>query len=272
MIRTRLRYHAPNDIRAACSLLAERGEDAAVLGGGTWLVPLMTRGERLVSDVVDLRRLGLGTIEESDGHVALGARATYADVVASDLVRRRAPLLHVAATGVTGGRQIHNLGTVGGSACYAFPSSDVPACLVALGARMRIEGPEGGREVGAEEFFIDAFRSALEPGEILTTIAIPVVERGVGYHKLKLTEGSWPIATAAAVAGDGAGGGNVTLGGVARTPLRIDAAEGDRLDAVVAERVTDPWDDELAPGWYRQSVAPAIARRALAQAMEGRAQ
>ena len=270
MIRTHLRYHAPDDIREACALLAERGEDAAVLGGGTWLVPLMTRGERLVSDVVDLRRLGLGAIAESDGHLAVGARVTYADVVASDVVRRRAPLLHMAATGVTGGRQIHNLGTIGGSACYAFPSSDVPACLVALGARMRIEGPDGGREVGAEEFFVDAFRSALRPGEILTAVAMPVVERGVGYHKLKLTEGSWPIATAAAVAGDGAGGANVTLGGVARTPLRIDGADADRLDAIVAERVTDPWDDDLAPGWYRQSVAAAIARRALEQAMEGR--
>ncbi|MBV9048264.1 MAG: FAD binding domain-containing protein [Solirubrobacterales bacterium] len=283
MIRTRLRYHAPEDIEEACSLLGAR-EEAAVLGGGTWLVPLMTRGERRVSDVVDLRRLDLGVIEDGDGQVVVGAMATYAEVLASSVLRERAPLLYTAAAGVTGGKQIHNLGTLGGSACYAFPSSDVPACLVALGARMRIYGAAGVREVPAQEFFLDAFRSAAGPGEILTSIVIPVLASGVGYYKLKLSEGSWPIATAAAVAGDAASntelGPSVTLGGVARTPLRIDATEvldsaaGDgvteRLDALIAEHLTDPWDDELAPAWYRRSVAPAVARRALKQAIEGR--
>lgn len=276
MISTALRYHAPTDIDEACSLLGVRAQ-AAVLGGGTWLVPLMTRGERRVSDVVDLRGLGLDGIEDGDGEVVVGAMTTYADVVASSVLRERAPLLYAAAAGVTGGKQIHNLGTLGGSACYAFPSSDVPACLVALGARMRIHGAGGVRELPAQEFFLDAFRSALGPGEILTSIVVPVVAGGVGYYKLKLSEGSWPIATAAAVVGDDSA--NVTLGGVSRTPLRIDAtgafdrAAGDggmeRLDALIVEQLEDPWDDELAPGWYRRSVAPAIARRAVKQASEG---
>jgi carbon-monoxide dehydrogenase medium subunit len=290
MIRTRLTYHAPLTTEQACSLLVERGEGAAVLGGGTWLVPQMTRGERTVTDVVDLRRLGLVGVVERDGEVEVGAMTTYADLLASPVLRGRAPLLQTVAAGVTGGRQIHNLGTIGGSACFASPSSDMPACLVALDARMSIRGPSGAREVAARDFFLDAFRSAPEPGEILTAIVIPEAHGAVGYDKLKLCESSWPIATAAAVLADGApgagagagAGGNVTLGGVARTPLRIDLAdvqdtEGaggisvERIDAVVAERLDDPWDDELAPGSYRRAVAAVIARRAIERATRGNA-
>jgi carbon-monoxide dehydrogenase medium subunit len=266
VIRTRLRYHAPEDIAEACSLLEERGEDAAVVGGGTWLIPLMGRGERSVTDVVDLRRLDLSGVLEQDGQLEVGAMTTYADVLASSVLRERAPLLHHVARGITGGKQIHNVGTLGGSACFAFPSSDVPACLVALGAQMRVHGSAGAREVAAEDFFLDAFRCALDRGEILTAMVIPAVPDGIGYYKLKLCEGSWPIATAAAVVTNGRP--TVTLGGVSRTPLRIDL-DGDvpeQLDALIGERLDDPWDDELAPGGYRQAVAPVIARRALEQA------
>jgi CO/xanthine dehydrogenase FAD-binding subunit len=266
VIRTRLTHHAPSDIGEACALLAARGEDAAVLGGGTWLVPLMSRGERSVTDVVDLRRLGLAGVAEQDGELGIGAMTTYADVLASSVLGERAPLLHAVARGITGGKQIHNLGTLGGSACFAFPSSDVPACLVALGARMRIDGPSGSREVAAADFFLDAFSCALERGEVLTAMVVPAGLDRVGYAKLKLCESSWPIATAAAVVTDGTA--SVTLGGVGRTPLRIDldGAGPEQLDAMVGERLGDPWDDELAPADYRRAVAPVIARRALEQA------
>ena len=263
MIRTRLAYHAPAELEEACSLLEARREGAAVLGGGTWLVPLMSRGERSLTDVVDLRRLGLAGVTEKDGHLEVGAMTTYADVLDSSAVRERAPLLHAIARGITGGRQIHNVGTLGGSACFAFPASDVPAGLVALDARLRVHGTAGTREIAAADFFLDAFRCALEPGEVLTALIIPDRPRGVGYHKLKLCESSWPIATAAAVVTNGTA--HVTLGGVARTPLRIEL-DGQELDARIGERLDDPWDDELAPGSYRQAVAPVIARRALEQA------
>lgn len=282
MIRTRLKYHAARSVDEACSLLVERGEGAAVLGGGTWLVPLMTRGERTVTDAIDLRGLDLAGVVLRDGELEVGAMTTYAEVLASPVLRERAPLLHTLAAGVTGGRQIHNLGTVGGSACFAFPSSDVPACLVALDARMRLQATSGVREVRAGEFFLDAYRSALAPGEILTAIVIPAAAGGVGYYKLKLCESSWPIATAAAVVTGGTAdaAGNVTLGGVQRTPLRIDLGDAldgegatrisaERLDALVAEKLDDPWDDELAPGSYRVAVAGVIARRAIDQATKG---
>jgi CO/xanthine dehydrogenase FAD-binding subunit len=97
-------------------------------------------------------------------------------------------------------------------------------------------------------------------------MVIPDVAGRVGYHKVKLAESSWPIATAAAVVG-GDGDGTVTLGGVAATPLRIEigAAWNDAVvDAAVRDRLVEPWEDELAPGSYRRDIAGAVARRALA--------
>ena len=279
MIRTRLTYHSLSEVEEACRLLDEHGEDAAVLGGGTHILPMMTRGERSVGHVVDLRRLGLTQIVAEDGEVEVGAMATYTDALSSPVLRDRAPLLPMAAAGITGGAQIRNVGTIGGSASYANPSSDVPGCLVALGARMRVRGPSGAREVSAQQFFVDAFRPDLGRGEILTAIVIPEAVGRVGYYKLKLSESSWPIATAAAIVDGERQAASVTLGGVCRTPVRIDLGavidgegrvrtDGPDLDDYVREQLDEPYGDELAPGSYRQNVAGVVAKRALEQSEE----
>jgi carbon-monoxide dehydrogenase medium subunit len=266
VIRSRLSYHAPASLSEASELLASG--DAAVLAGGTWLVPLMTRGERSPGRVLDLRGLGLPGIAEDGGGVRIGAMTTYSDLVASGVVRRRLPLLWTAAAGITGGAQIRNLGTIGGSACFATPASDMPACLVALGAVLHVHGASGEREIPAPAFFLDAFRTALAGDELLTALTIPAQGGPSGYCKFKLCEGSWPVVTAAAVGGRERP--SVTVGGAQRVPLRIDVEGGEPADvaALVAERLADPWEDELAPARYRQSIAPVIARRALEQMLD----
>lgn len=263
MIRTALRYHDPASLSEAVELLAEHGDRAATLGGGTLLVPMMGRGERRPEHLVDLRHLGLRTITAEDGRVRVGARATYADARTSSLLREHVPLLAQMADGITGGAQIHNLGTLGGSACYANPASDVPGCLVALEAAMEVIGPDGTREVPAAAFFADAFTTALRPGELLAGFTVSAGAAAHGYHKLKFAEGSWPIATAAAVAGpDDAV--SITLGGVTAVPVGITLARSERdVAEQVAARLGEPWDDELAGGDYRRAIAPVIAERAL---------
>ena len=279
MIRTRLTYHSPSQIEEACALLDEHGDDAAVLGGGTHVLPMMARGERSVGHVVDLRRLNLTQIVAKNGEVEVGAMVAYTDVLSSPLLRNRAPLLPMAAAGITGGAQIRNVGTIGGSASYATPSSDVPGCLVALGARMRVRGPSGAREVSAQRFFVDAFRPDLGRGQILTAIVLPEVAGRVGYYKLKLSESSWPIATAAAMVDNERQVASATLGGVCRTPLQIDLSPlidgegrvrtgGPDLDDYVREQLGELYGDELAPESYRQNVAGVVARRALEQSEE----
>jgi CO/xanthine dehydrogenase FAD-binding subunit len=181
------------------------------------------------------------------------------------------------ADGITGGAQIRNQGTIGGSACFANPSSDVPACLVALGARLRLHGRDGSRTVDAADFFVDAFRTALRPGELLADIVFAVPSGAYGYSKLKLNESSWPIATAVAAREPGGAGAWVTLGAVHRRPLRLDvtslngadahqAAGG--LDELTRSALEDPWSDVLAPGEYRRDVAGTVARRAWAEMVD----
>jgi carbon-monoxide dehydrogenase medium subunit len=276
MIRTNLSYHVPTTIEEACQIVRS-ADSAVVLGGGTMAVPQMVRGERVATDAVHLRALDLNGITLSDGTLEVGAMATYTDVIRSEAAVKYADLLVTVATGITGGAQIRNLGTVGGSACYANPSSDIPATLVALDARLRVHGCGAERDLLAAEFYRDAFRTGLRPDEILTTILVPAGECWAGYYKLKLSESSWPIATAAAVVrrdGD-AWRGKLALGGVRATPVVIDLTpllgsgggispeHVERARHLVEEQLDAPWDDELAPAEYRRDVAPTVAARAI---------
>lgn len=278
MIRTDLRYHRPSTPGEAGALLAEHAGEAVVLGGGTVLLPMMGRAEISARHVVDLRGLGLDTVTEHPGHVEIGAMATYRHLLTSPLLARRVPLLPRMAAGITGGGQIRNLATIGGSACFANPSSEVPAVLVALGATLRLHGPAGYRDVVAADFFHDAFTTDLAHGELLTSLLIPHRHDRTGYHKLKLSEGSWPIVTAVATADPERNTAEVTVGAAQAVPVRIDLStllDGARgldlasINTLVRHRIDDPWTDVLADGAYRREVAGAVARRAVTDLLEG---
>jgi CO/xanthine dehydrogenase FAD-binding subunit len=271
MITRHFTYHAPRSAEEATAILAEGDGETEVIGGGTWVVPEMTNGTRRPSRVVDLRHAGLKRIAREDDSIVLGAQTTYRDLIDSDLIAERLPLLRTLALGITGGSQVWNRGTVGGSACYANPQSDIPASLVALGATLRLRHTGGVRTVGAAEFFLGAFAADVRPGELLEEIAIreDQGDRG-GYYKFKLSESSWPIVTAAFV--DHAGG-RVALGGVQATPLlvELESTESDAIEAAVNAGITEPYDDALADGEYKRSIAAVIARRAVAAADNGAA-
>jgi CO/xanthine dehydrogenase FAD-binding subunit len=286
MIRTALRHHAPTEVAEAVALLDTHAERAAVLGGGTMLVPSLTRGERDVDHVIDLRRLGIDATTVTADGVHIGAMVTYAHLLAASPFPGPAQLLQRVAGGITGGPQIRCQGTICGSAAYANPSSEVPAVLVALDATMHLHGPGGARITPASAFFLDAYTVDLRRGELLIGVSVAARAARLGYYKLKLAEGSWPIATAAAVlppidagsGGVGFGGAVVTLGAISTRPIRLDLApvlddagrppsDAD-VDDWVAAQIGEPWDDELAPGDYRRMVAGVVLRRALHRAHE----
>jgi carbon-monoxide dehydrogenase medium subunit len=277
MIRTDLRYHRPSTPGEASALLAEHAGEAVVLGGGTMLLPMMHRAEITARHVVDLRGLGLDTVTEHAGHVEIGAMATYRHLLDSPLLARRVPLLPRMAGGITGGSGLRNLGTIGGSACFANPSSDVPAVLVALGATLRLHGPSGNRDVAAADFFHGAFATDLADGEFLASLHIPHRHGRTGYHKLTLCEGSWPIVTAVATVDPERERAEVTVGAALAVPVRIELStllRGDGgldlggIDALVRHRIDEPWSDVLADGAYRRDVAGVVARRAVTDLIE----
>lgn len=283
MITRRFTYHLPRSVAEATGLLATTGHDAVVIGGGTWVVPEMTHGLRRPAHVIDLRRAGLATIRLVDASLVLGATTTYSDVLGSPLVRQHLPLLATLAGGITGGAAIRNVGTLGGSACYANPASDVPAALVALNAVLRLERQGHSRHLPAGAFFRAAFMNALDPGEILADITIPLPppDARFGYHKLKLCESSWPIATAACLLTLDSHGSpsalRLVLGGVGPTPIVVEtdnllgqpatATWVAEVGATAKRAVVAPWSDALASGEYRQRVAGVVAQRAVASAL-----
>jgi carbon-monoxide dehydrogenase medium subunit len=264
MIRTRLRYHRPRSLVEASELLLEHHGNVAVLGGGTHLLPRMTRHEIAVENLVDLQDLDLAGIRSVDGAVDVGAKVTYADVLDSELLRSSLPLLPRMARGVTGGRQITQQATLVGNACFAFPSADVPGVLVALDAMVEIHGPDGKRSVPISDFLVDAFTVDLRPGEFVTSMRFAPQPSG-GYCKVKHSTGSWPIVTSGAVR-DPSGGVRVTMGAVQAVPFVVavdDPHDRGQVTRRVDAAITAPWSDVLAPGSYRADIAAAVARRAV---------
>lgn len=255
-----VRYRAPESIAAAITLLSDEPEPV-IVGGGTWVLPQLHRRERSASAIIDLRRVGLDDVRLAEGRLRIGATVTYSTLAADELVATRAPLLARMAAQITGGVQVRNQGTIGGSACYATPSSDVPGCLVALDAELELHGPGGARHVPAADFFTGAQETARNDDELLVAISVAADSRPWAYEKLKLSESSWPIATVAGTASPG-GSVTLTLGAVSATPLRLKPRSEAEIPELLDAALVAPWDDVLAPADYRRRVAPAIARRA----------
>jgi aerobic carbon-monoxide dehydrogenase medium subunit len=275
-------YHTPTTIADAVALLARHGDRSAVVGGGTWLIPNMTYGAQRPEVVIDAKRLQLDRIFEDGGDIVVGARASYGQVALSGLISANVKLLAVMSSGITGGPQIVRQGTLGGSACYGNPSSDVPACLVALNARLRLQSAAGVRDVPAAGFFHAPFVTAKRPDEILTEIRLPKQAGSVrtGYYKLKFSTGSWPIVTAACLA-ERAGAGHfalrIAIGGAnsipvsfeTRTPVVPRIEDLSAITASVGDLIVSEVSDEFAGSGYRRTVAPSIVIRAVRMAIQG---
>jgi carbon-monoxide dehydrogenase medium subunit len=268
LIRNRFDYAAPTELHEALEWLGEAPDATAVVAGGTWTIVEMTRGRREPQRVLDLRRCRMNEIREETDEIAVGATATYTEVQRSPVITQSLPVLAEMAGGITGGPPIRNRGTIGGSACYANPASDVPAVLVGLNASLRLRSATTARELPAEEFFRGAFTTALEPGELLTEIVFPRPAVGTvsGYYKFKLCASSWPIATALCTVVD-ASPRRLALGGVSHRPIAVPLT-GINVGEAAAAALETPWDYVLADGEYRRRITPVVARRAYERACE----
>jgi carbon-monoxide dehydrogenase medium subunit len=184
MIPQEFDYSAPATLKEALQLIAD-GE-RKVLAGGMSLVPLMKLRLAAPEHVVDIARVpDLNHITESGGVVHIGATATHHDLETSPLIRGKCPLLGEAASHI-GDVQVRNMGTIGGSIAHADPAADYPASLLALEAKIRLVSAKSDRTVAASDFFLDAFTTAVEPGEIVLEVLVPVEEPSEGYRYEKL--------------------------------------------------------------------------------------
>ena len=265
MIPAPFDYEVAESTAHALALLTELGEDAKLLAGGHSLLPMMKVRLAQPAVLIDIARLGeLSGIRLEGEQVVIGATTRHAEVAESPLLKAEAPILAYAAAQV-GDPQIRHRGTIGGSLAHADPSADLPMTLLALGGSVQITGPSGPRVVGADDFFIGPFESALQPDELLTEVRVP---RGAGvswgYQKFVRRANDWAIVGVAAY------DGRVALASMGGTPLRALATEealksGASIDeaAALAADGTSPGYDFHADADYRAHLARVLTKRAL---------
>jgi carbon-monoxide dehydrogenase medium subunit len=277
-------YHRPETVAAAIKLLAELGEDARPLAGGHSLVPMMKLRLAAPAHLVDLHGVSeLKFIRRDGDRILLGAMTTQAELLASEEIGESLPILHEAAL-LIADPQVRYRGTLGGNVANGDPGNDMPALMLALGASYRLEGPDGHRDVQAIDFYQGAYFTALELGEILTAIQIPLPPAGHGsaYEKLKRKVGDYATAAAAVVltmAGGKVATCAITLTNLHETPLlATDAANaviGTTLDAAAlqaassaAQAIMEPAADARGPVEYRKHVGGIMVTRALQRAAQ----
>jgi carbon-monoxide dehydrogenase medium subunit len=283
MIPGSFAYYRPTTVPETLALLAEHGDEAKVLAGGQSLIPFMRFRLASPAVLVDINHLAaLQGLREEDGGLVIGALTREVELERSPLVRARYPLL-AAAAAVIADPLVRNLATVGGNLAHADPANDHPAAMLALRARLHVVGPSGERVIPIDDFFVDAFTTALAPGELLTAIHIPgpPPRSGGAYVKFERKVGDYAIAAAAAqltLNEDGTiAQAGLSVTNVAPRPFRAAAAEAALLgqpltDAVIraaAELVAaaaEPESDLRGSADYKRAMTRTVTIRALRQA------
>jgi carbon-monoxide dehydrogenase medium subunit len=276
----------PRTIADASAMLAEHGDGARVMAGGTALILLMRQRLASPARVVWLGGIpGLDAIRvDRRGGLTLGALATHHAVATHPEIRARRPMV-ARMEALVANPQIRHAATLGGNLCYGDPASDPPACLLALGAQVRVVTGAGERLVPLDEFFVDYYESALAPGEIVTEIIVPPLpDNAVAVYDRFTTSPaeSRPLVAVGLTltrATDGTcADARLALGAVVPAPRRATRAEDflrgrrpspDDLAEAAALAVADldPIDDFRASAEYRREVARVVVRRALERAM-----
>ncbi len=182
----RFDYAAPTQTHEACALLADRGDEARALAGGTDLIVQMRERGRRVRLIVSLRNLAdmKGISQEADGSLTIGAMASGHEVNHSPLVQERALFISEGAE-LLGSIQIRNRGTLGGNVGNAAPSADAAPPLVAAGASARIVGAKGTRTAPVGDLMTGPGQLALEPGELIQSFSVPALPAHTGTRYVR---------------------------------------------------------------------------------------
>ena len=284
MITGAFDYHRPSTVDDAIALLSQHGDEGRVIAGGHSLVPMMKLRLAAPSHLIDLGALDeLRGIEVGDQDITIGAMTTQHEIMASDALAARCPILRETAA-LIADPQVRYCGTMGGNVANGDPGNDMPAVMQCLGASYRLRGPNGERDVAARNFYEAAYFTARADDEILTAVRIPTPASGHGaaYEKQKRKVGDYATAAAAvllSLEGGACSQASVALTNVGQTPLFVEAAGqalvGTGLDEAAvtaaveaAKAVADPVSDLRGPADYRRHLAGVMVRRAIERAQQ----
>lgn len=272
MIPAKFNYQRAASTDEALAALAANGDDAKLIAGGHSLIPLLKlrlASPELLIDIGEVDELSY--IRDSGDHLAIGPATTHLAVAESDLVKSQVPLLS-AATAQVGDPQVRNRGTLGGALAHGDSAADHPAVLLALRGTLVAQGPNGEREIAADDFFTGFLETALAPDEMLTEIRVPKVpDAGWSFQKFNRRAQDWAIVGVAALVNNGQTGiGLINMGS---KPVRAAASEaaasggaGAADAAAVAAEGTSPPEDLNADADYRRHLAQVLVERALTEA------
>ena len=281
----RFDYQEPTTLKKALSLMEKHGDDARVIAGGTSLIIMMRQRLLTPKVLISLARIpklnGI-TYNAKDG-LCIGACARHRDIELSSAVQKHYPLLHETFRKVAQPR-IRNMGTVGGNLACGDPLTDPGSSLIALDAEVTLTSGKGRRRLRLDEFFVDYYQTALEPGELLTEIHVPPAVRP-GWSHIKFTPRSIEdFATVGVAVTLKAGNGacadvRVGLNSVASTIVRARKAEdvlrGKPINDVTLKEMgeaasaeCDPTDDNRGSAEYKLDLVKVLVRRAVLEAYQ----
>jgi aerobic carbon-monoxide dehydrogenase medium subunit len=285
MIPQSFEYCRPGTLPEAVALLEQHGDAAKILSGGQSLIPMMKVRLARPEYLIDINQIeGLQYIREQDGYLKIGALTREADLESSELIRTKYPIVLDTASMIAD-PQVRNLATIGGNLAHGDPANDHPATMLALGAEIIAVGPRGERKMPIKDFFLSVFTTALEPGDILTEIRIPISRgrSGGAYFKLERKVGDFAtVGVAAQITVDRDGicqEAGIGLTNVGATPLKANLAEdflrGKALDEAtikqagqLAAKAAQPSSDLRGPAEYKISMVKELTKRALTRARE----
>lgn len=273
-----IRFLKPENLSQACEFLAREPQSMAVAGGTDLIVKVRNGLYPNLQAFVDISALPLNKIRDGEEYIEIGSGCTMTSIVENELLQKNCPAL-VKAASTVGALQIRNLATIGGNSANASPAGDTIPALVSLEAIIRIQGPNGSRELPIEKFFLAPGKNALERGEILEAFLIPKrVTKGAfmklgerkahAISKINLALSTWQK--------DGKTVCRIAMGSVAPTVIRVPEAEkfieenspaltDSQLDQVaeLAKNAARPISDVRSTQAYRKQMAGVLLKRAL---------
>lgn len=277
-----MEFFRPETIDEAVDLLA-RHEGARCIAGGATLVAMMNAGLAEPTALISMKRVRdiRGIVRREDGLLRIGAMTRHAETARSLLFRDGQRVVPEAASRIAN-PPVRNMGTMGGSLCFADPAADYLPALVVADAIVEALSPRGHRMIPIGEFIADWYTTVLAPDEIVTTITLPPAPAGsIGvYEKLDRVAGDFAIVSVALVvafAESACRAARIAIGGCGPAPIRRREAEqvleGSRLEPkALAEAgrllvaASDPVDDVRATAEYRRMVLPRMLAKAAARA------
>ncbi|MSQ22941.1 MAG: xanthine dehydrogenase family protein subunit M [Chloroflexi bacterium] len=276
--------HTPTTLDEALGLLAQYGDEARPIAGGTALVLLMEQHQGRPAHLVNLGRVaGLSGITTENGSLRIGAGTPHRLVEMNPAVKQGWSLLAETYARVATVR-IRNVATVGGGLAHADPNQDPPPSYIALNARVQIASRQGTREVAMEDLFRDYYETQLQPGEVITEVVVPrpIASLRTAYLKfLPRTADDYPtvgVAVALDVQDGRCVAARIALNAVGPTVVRAREAEnvlrGQMLNpdllreaAATVPAITDPISDHRGSANYKSRMAEVFTRRALERAL-----